>query len=279
MIRNTKIRLIDVFSMRKRFFINIFKINNRRMNYNFNNLLLLISTSLNFIFLLLVVLIVFNKGGISYLKSKVLNMGRRNIQSDLNINSYYKHRKSQFEILPLPNDSIIFLGDSLTDEGEWIELLGNTNILNRGISGDTTRRVLNRLDEIIRIKPKQIFLMIGINDFVNEKKSIEQVFNKYKIILEEFKTKIPQTEVFIQSVLPVNNNLTYYFQDNQKVIKFNLKLQELAKEFNHQYIDVFYKLADSENQLDAKYTTDGVHLNGKAYLIWKEAVEKYVAVN
>lgn len=279
MIRNTKIRLIDVFSMRKRFFINIFKINNRRMNYNFNNLLLLISTSLNFIFLLLVVLIVFNKGGISYLKSKVLNMGRRNIQSDLNINSYYKHRKSQFEILPLPNDSIIFLGDSLTDEGEWIELLGNTNILNRGISGDTTRRVLNRLDEIIRIKPKQIFLMIGINDFVNEKKSIEQVFNKYKIILEEFKTKIPQTEIFIQSVLPVNNNLTYYFQDNQNVIKFNLKLQELAKEFNHQYIDVFYKLADSENQLDAKYTTDGVHLNGKAYLIWKEAVEKYVAVN
>ncbi|MEL6165669.1 MAG: G-D-S-L family lipolytic protein, partial [Cyanobacteria bacterium J06628_3] len=66
---------------------------------------------------------------------------------------------------------------------------------------------------------------------------------------------------------------------NQKVIKFNLKLQELAKEFDYKYIDIFSNLADLDNQLDANYTTDGVHLNGKAYLIWKEAVEKYVAAS
>ncbi|MEM1394196.1 MAG: GDSL-type esterase/lipase family protein [Cyanobacteria bacterium P01_D01_bin.116] len=249
------------------------------MNYNLNSILLLISTSLNIVFLLLVVFVILKKGGINYLKSKVLTMGKINIQSDLNINSYYKHKKSQFELLTKSHNSILFLGDSLTDEGEWVELLGNANIVNRGISGDTTRRILNRLDAIIDTKPKQIFLMVGINDFVNEKKSIEEVLAKYKIILEELKTKIPQTEVFIQSVLPVNNNLTYFLQDNQKVIKFNLKLQELAKEFNYQYIDVFSNLADLENQLDASYTTDGVHLNGKAYLIWKEAVENYVAVN
>jgi len=249
------------------------------MNYNLNNLLLLISTSFNFLFLLLVVLVIFKKGGINYLKSKVLTMGKINIQSDLNINSYYKHKKSQFEILTTSNDSILFLGDSLTDEGEWVELLGNTNIVNRGISGDTTRRILNRLDAVVDTKPKQIFLMVGINDFVNEKKSIEEVLDKYKIILEELQDKIPQTQIFIQSVLPVNNRLTYFLQDNQKVIQFNLKLQELAKEFNYQYIDVFSYLADSENQLDVRYTTDGVHLNGKAYLIWKEAIEKYVAVN
>ena len=268
--------------MRKRFFIdtfNIIKVRNSRMNYNLNNLLLLISTSLNLAFLLVVVLVVFKKGGINYLRSKVLTIGKINIQSDLNINSYYKHKKSQFEILTKSHDSILFLGDSLTDEGEWVELLGNANIVNRGISGDTTRRILNRLDAVVDTKPKQIFLMVGINDFVNEKKSIEEVLNKYQIILKELKTKIPQTEVFVQSVLPVNNNLTYFLQDNQKVIKFNLKLQELAKEFDYKYIDIFSNLADSDNQLDVNYTTDGVHLNGKAYLIWKEAVEKYVVAS
>lgn len=259
--------------------MSLFKIQNSRMNYKLNSLFLLISTTLNIIFFLLVIFVIFKKGGIDYIKKKVLTLGNINIQSDLNINSYYKHKKSQFEVLTKSDDSILFLGDSLTDEGEWVELLGNTNIVNRGISGDTTRRILNRLDAVVDTKPKQIFLMIGINDFVNEKKSIEEVLDKYKIILEELKTKLPQTEVFIQSVLPVNNNLTYFLQDNQKVIELNLKLQELAKEFNYQYIDVFSHLADSENQLDAKYTTDGVHLNGKAYLIWKEAVEKYVAVN
>ncbi len=265
--------------MHKRFFMSFLRIKNSRMKYNLNSLLLLISISLNVLVLLSAVSIIFRNGGIYYIKNKLLTLGKKNIQTDLNINSYYKHKKSQFEILTKSNDPIIFLGDSITDEGEWVELLENKHILNRGISGDTTRRILNRLDAIIQTKPKQIFLMVGINDFVNEKKSIEEVLSKYKIILEEFQNKIPQTQVFIQSVLPVNNNLTYFLQDNQKVIKFNFKLQELAKEFNYQYIDVFSHLADSENQLDVKYTTDGVHLNGKAYLIWKEAVKKYVAVN
>ncbi len=265
--------------MHKRFFINLFRIKNRRMNYNLNSLLLLISTSLNVFFLLFVVFIIFQKGGIHYIKSKIAAIGKKNIQNDLSINSYYKHKKSQFEILTKSNDSIMFLGDSLTDEGEWVELLGNTNIINRGISGDTTGRILNRMEAIIQTKPKQIFLMVGINDFVNEKKSIEEVLSKYKIILEEFQNQIPQTEIFIQSVLPVNNNFTCFLEDDRNLIEFNLKLQELATEFNYQYIDVFSNLADSENQLDARYTTDGLHLNGKAYLIWKDAVEKYVAVN
>lgn len=249
------------------------------MNYNLNSLLLLISISLNILFFLTALIIALQKGGIYYVKNKIIALSNKDIQNNLNINPYYKHKKSQFELLTKSHDSILFLGDSLTDQGEWVELLENANIVNRGISGDTTRRILNRLDAVVETKPKQIFLMIGINDFVNEKKSIKEVLDKYKIILEELKTKIPQTEVFIQSVLPVNNNLTIFFQDNQKVIKFNSKLQELAKELGYQYIDIFSNLVDSENQLDATYTTDGLHLNGKAYLIWKEAVEKYIAMN
>jgi lysophospholipase L1-like esterase len=47
------------------------------------------------------------------------------------------------------------LGDSITDEGEWTELLG-FNVKNRGISGDTIERILHRLDTILESKPKQI---------------------------------------------------------------------------------------------------------------------------
>ncbi len=238
---------------------------------------LLISISINILFLLLVILLISRKGGISYIKNKISNLRIKSSQSGWNINAYYKHKKSQFEILPKSNDSIIFLGDSLTDEGEWIELLGNPHIKNRGISGDTTGRILNRLDTIIQTKPKQIYLMVGINDFACENKSVEQVLEGYNTILTELKNQTPDTEVFIESVLPVNNNLSLFWQNNENLIKFNLKLQELACDFNYQYIDIFSNLVDSENQLDVRYTTDGLHLNGKAYLIWKEIIEKYVA--
>ena len=40
---------------------------------------------------------------------------------------YYKHRKSQFEQL-MNNEKYetMMLGDSITDEGQWDELLNNT---------------------------------------------------------------------------------------------------------------------------------------------------------
>ncbi|MEM7727146.1 MAG: GDSL-type esterase/lipase family protein [Cyanobacteria bacterium P01_A01_bin.45] len=243
-----------------------------------NNVLFLFSIGLNILCLLFAVFFIYRKGGISYIKSSILNTGKDSNKSSWGINSYYKHKKSQFEILAKSNDSIIFLGDSLTDEGEWVELLGNPNIKNRGISGDTTWRVFNRLDAIAQTKPKKIFLMVGINDLVNEKKSIQEVLKGYKDILRELQIQTPQTEIFIQSILPVNNDIQLFLQNNNDLVQFNLELQEIAKQFNCQYIDIFSRLADSENQLDAKYTTDGVHLNGKAYLIWKEVVENYVAV-
>ena len=118
--------------------------------------------------------------------------------------------------------------------------------------------------------------MVGINDLVNAKKSIDETVAGYKEILMQFQTKIPNTAVFVQSVLPVNNQVYIYWQDNQSVIILNLKLKALAQEFSYQYIDVFSNLLDSQGQLDAKYTTDGLHLNGQAYLIWKAVIEEYI---
>ncbi len=92
----------------------------------------------------------------------------------------------------------------------------------------------------------------------------------------QFQTIIPDTQIFIQSVLPVNNQVYIFWQDNQNVIKLNLKLKALAQEFGYQYIDIFSHLLNSQGQLDAKYTTDGLHLNGQAYLVWKAAIEEYI---
>ena len=95
------------------------------MNYTTKNIFLLFSIGLNVLFLSVAIFFVARKGGISYVQSKISNIGKKSTEKDWYINSYYKHKKSQFEILPKSNDSIIFLGDSLTDQGEWAELLGN----------------------------------------------------------------------------------------------------------------------------------------------------------
>jgi lysophospholipase L1-like esterase len=238
---------------------------------------LFISLLINILFVLLGALFIANKGGIYYLAGKINNIvNAKNKDCKTPYPPYYFHQKSQFEILPNFDSDIIFLGDSITDECEWAELLGNPNVKNRGISGDTIDRIVNRIDEIVGSKPKKIFLMVGINDFLNSGKSVRKTLEDYKKILLEIRQNTPNTQVFIESVLPVNNKINKFWLNNNIVIKFNDSLKELAKELSFEYINLFSHLADSQNQLDARYTLDGVHLNGQAYLVWKEVIKKYV---
>ena len=236
---------------------------------------LFLSFFINILFFIGLALLIAKKGGFSYFFNKILKIFQGNKSKIIDYPPSYWHKKSQFEKLPKSESDIIMLGDSITDEGEWTELLG-FNVKNRGISGDTIERILHRLNTILESKPKQIFLMIGINDLVNEGKSVAATLEEYKKILRNFHEETPNTKVFVQSVLPVNNKLNLYWQDNNNILKLNSGLKKLAKEFNYEYIDIFSLLLGSENQLDAQYTVDGLHLNGQAYLVWKAVIEKYM---
>jgi lysophospholipase L1-like esterase len=60
----------------------------------------------------------------------------------------------------------IMLGDSITQEGNWNELLGGVKVINKGIGGDTSVGVLNRFDRSINESAHTVFVMIGINDLM-----------------------------------------------------------------------------------------------------------------
>ncbi len=188
---------------------------------------------------------------------------------------YYWERKSHFDTLPQSESDIVFLGDSLTNACEWHEFFRNIRLKNRGISGDTTNGLLNRIDEVIESNPRKVFMMIGIND-LNQGRNVEVILNTYKIILKSFQDKTSKTEVFVQSILPLNNQKHPNNGTNNKIIELNAKLKNLAQEFSFHYIDLFSAFLDENNQLDARYTIDGIHLNGQGYLVWKGLIEKDV---
>ncbi len=236
------------------------------------NIVLLFYLIINLLFLGLAIIFVSRKGGISYLILKLSPEARIKSMYD---SPFYRDKKSHFETLPKSETEVMFLGDSITDCCEWQEVFRTVRIKNRGISGDTTEGVLNRIDEIVESHPQKLFLMIGIND-INQGRQVDDIFKSYQVILRKLKEQTPETKVFIQSVLPVNNQKFLNNGANDKVVALNAKLKELAKEYSLHYIDLFSSFADDNRELDARYTTDGVHLNGQGYLLWKGIIEKDV---
>ncbi|MEN6619757.1 MAG: GDSL-type esterase/lipase family protein [Rikenellaceae bacterium] len=191
----------------------------------------------------------------------------------------YYHRASLFEKLPVNKSDIIFLGNSITHYGEWAEIFNNKHVKNRGISGDIVEGVYDRLDPILKGQPKKIFLLIGINN-LSRNYSVDSVLNGIVKIADKISTESPRTKLYIQSVFPVNETLTTYLKHAKRgpqIIELNKGLKEMCAEKGLTYIDVYpvLKSKDSEN-LDPKFTKDGLHLNGDGYMVWKEVLKKYL---
>lgn len=186
----------------------------------------------------------------------------------------YDHRKSLFAVLETAPESIVFLGNSLTQQCEWAELFNNPAIKNRGITGDMTTGVLARLDEIVAAKPRKLFLLIGVNDLLFHPPSI--ILENYQQILQKIKKDSPATQVYVQSILPVNNALRSTGIKNADIRVVNSGIQALAKEFDFPYLDLYQAFVTPEGRMNQKYTYDGIHLNGEGYLNWKQAIATHV---
>ncbi len=193
-------------------------------------------------------------------------------------NWYYQQRMAYFEQSPTIKGAIVFLGNSITERAEWQELLADSRypVLNRGIGGDNSFGILARIDEVLRGRPRAIFLMDGINDQFR-KLPQEVSVNNYKRIIKRIKKISPKTLIYLQSALPINEERTkepYTKGRNVLVPILNEKLRQLAADENIPFVDLCPLFQDNEGKLNAIYSADGVHLIPSAYIKWVQLLKE-----
>lgn len=67
---------------------------------------------------------------------------------------------------------------------------------------------------------------------------------------------------------------------NNIIRERNLFMKDYAKNHNIPVIDLYSFYVDERTlNLNQEFTTDGIHLNNKAYSIWSKAIEKYIITN
>ncbi len=166
------------------------------------------------------------------------------------------------------NINIVMLGDSLIARGDWKKLLEVEELLNFGMDGDTTLDLLNRLEPIIQLQPKRVFLMIGIND-LSVSIPLEEAFSNYKKIVEKLITN--NIEVIVQFLL-----VTQMPAINKKVKLFNELIIKYSKQKNLQFIDLNSSFKNEKELLREDLTTDGLHLGQKAYKAWAYKLKQFI---
>ena len=190
----------------------------------------------------------------------------------------YEFDAQLYKSYPHSTNDIVFLGNSITDRVDWNELLGMSNVHNRGISGDITFGVLQRLDEVIEGHPAKVFILIGIND-VSRNIPDSFIANNYRRIVQQIKAQSPETKIYFQTLLPVNNEFTQFknhYNKDEHILWLNEQIKKLGKEYHIQIIDLYPHFLNEKNKLDKKYTLDGLHLNGDGYKVWAALLRKYL---
>ena len=90
------------------------------------------------------------------------------ISEEYKQNQFYGWYEDIFRSYQLGADAIVFVGDSMVSVPDWNVLLNaeGCHVHNFGIPGDTLAGVLNRIDTVLRSKPRAIVIWVGINDVI-----------------------------------------------------------------------------------------------------------------
>jgi lysophospholipase L1-like esterase len=193
----------------------------------------------------------------------------RNFQID-----HYLMKTKLAENMTKSDSVIIFLGDSQFEYANWNELLERNDVLNRGIAGDVVSGLIGRVEEVCRHQPTKIFIEIGTND-LSMGLSVNEIMADYEKLIAEIKKRI-NTQIYINSVLPVQDLPGENYQ-NSEILNLNRKIKDFCEKQSLNYIDLIPTFTDDNTgNLKAEYTHDGLHLNAKGYLEWKQILKPFL---
>lgn len=160
----------------------------------------------------------------------------------------------------------VLAGDSISEilnhtelYADYVKKSGKV-VYNRGISGDTSDKLLERFEKnVLNIEPSNIVLLIGTNDFAYGM-SIDDTVRNIDAILGMIAEKCSDANVILQAVYPINDKIRKQGKrTNKGILQLNKRIEQLADKYKVTYVDFTDVLSDEDGRLKAKYTYDGLH--------------------
>lgn len=182
-----------------------------------------------------------------------------------------RYRDANAQLPPRPAMArVIFFGDSITESWELAGVgLESLEVLNRGISGQTTPQMLVRFrQDVVDLKPAVVHILAGTNDLAGNTgpTTLEAIENNLRSMVEI--AQASHIRVVLASVLPT---LDYPWspglQPAPRIAALNDWMRAYAKRRRLVYADYYAVLVDRRGAFKSTLADDGVHPNKAGYAV------------
>lgn len=183
----------------------------------------------------------------------------------------------------IQDENIVFLGDSITYMYNLEKYYSNYNVVNSGISGNTTSDILSDMENrVYKYNPSKVFLLIGTND-IERKISEDETIANIKKIVEKIRKHRPYAKIYVESIYPINdtdsNKIDHKMvgiRTNKIINKYNKNIKKYCDSNNISYINIYNNLIDNDNNLKLEYTRDGLHISDDGYKVITKTIKYYL---
>lgn len=193
----------------------------------------------------------------------------------------HQQKRAELQTINQPID-ILFLGDSITHEWEaegeqyWQQYFAHRTAINLGFAGDRTEHLLWRLQnvEMNNHSPEWAVLLIGTNNAGHRHDPPEDIAAGVKVILEELKQRLPNTQVLLMAIFPRSRNTNKPMR--QRVEFSNTLIKTYTDDKQIHWLDINNQFLTEDGVLLESVMPDLLHLNSAQYGVWANAVLSYI---
>ncbi len=156
----------------------------------------------------------------------------------------------------------VIMGDSISESLSEYDILEKSSVV--AYKGRNTESAIGDVSTVINLQPQKIFMTYGMNDLLLFNGNSNLFIKQYEKLINKVKQGLPNTEIYVCSVLPVeqiaiNRNAAF-----KQYSQFNISLQKMCKDLGITYI----KTDDLLDGHSEYYEPDGIHMKANFYPQW-----------
>ena len=168
--------------------------------------------------------------------------------------------------------TLLMLGDSLVEWGDWDELLPTIQVINRGIAGEHVEELAARLAAEIETTPDpdHILIMAGTNNLLMGNRFFPAIFRS---MLPRLSSICPDSLITLNSIMPMAlPGLT------MEIAETNKELQAVADQADCLFLDMVPPYTEQCLPITRPcFLADGVHLSTLGYQVWADEIRRHLA--